>query len=169
MTFVRLYRCLLRLPRFFLVSLSFLSFLICAFLGHDGLTLVRKQVLSGGAFDIDFVVKDPNAQVLNSGNAEKDGEFLFVVEEVGEYSFCFSNAMSTFVTKTLSFDILMAGDAKPVVKKPAQPAASPDLTPIQDSINAAREGLSKIERQLQYYRTRERVRTFPFMIRLAAI
>ena len=113
---------------------------------------------TGGSFDIDYEVKDPDGVVMNSGLAEKDAEFVFSVDVVGEYSFCFSNAMSTFAHKVVNFDILLSGESKTVTKQTTNDADEGELRPIQASIDAVRDGLVKIERTLNFYRTREKVR-----------
>lgn len=49
------------------------------------------QVQSGGSFDIDYMVTDPTHNIVVSGEKERQGDFVFSAEHVGEYSFCFSN------------------------------------------------------------------------------
>ena len=36
---------------------------------------------------------------------ERQGDYVFTANEVGEYSFCFSNDMSTFAEKVVDFEI----------------------------------------------------------------
>ncbi|KAJ3304202.1 hypothetical protein HDV03_003055 [Kappamyces sp. JEL0829] len=62
-------------------------------------------VQNGGNFDVDFDVTDPNVKVILSGQAERQGDFVLTANMVGEYTFCFSNTMSTFQEKFLDFDI----------------------------------------------------------------
>lgn len=79
-----------------------------------------------------------------------------MIDTVGEYSFCFSNAMSTFAHKVVNFDISLSGEAKAVTKTAGSSAQS-NIAPIQASVDAIRDGLVKVERTLNYYRTREKV------------
>lgn len=96
--------------------------------------------------------------MLNSGSAEKDGEFIFTVQQIGEYGFCFSNAMSTFAQKVVTFDIDVSGESKTVTKTSSDEIARKEVEPIQVSTDSIKEGLIKIDRTLSFYRTRERVR-----------
>lgn len=63
------------------------------------------QVQSGGSFDIDYEVADPNGKIVLSGEKERQGDFAFTAQVVGDYSFCFSNQMSTFTEKYVDLDI----------------------------------------------------------------
>jgi hypothetical protein len=63
------------------------------------------QVQAGGSFDIDYEVKDPHQKVILDGTKERQGDFVFTAQQSGEYSFCFSNDMSTFAEKVVDFEI----------------------------------------------------------------
>jgi hypothetical protein len=39
------------------------------------------------------------------GQKERQGDFVFTATEIGEYSFCFNNQMSTFTDKFVDFEI----------------------------------------------------------------
>jgi len=67
--------------------------------------LIRKQVQAGGSFDIDYEVKGPNEKIIMDGTKERQGDFVFTAQELGEYSFCFNNDMSTFQEKFVDFEI----------------------------------------------------------------
>ena len=117
------------------------------------------QVQAGGNFDVDWLVKDPTGAVIHSGNGEKEGDFIFAVDRPGEYTFCFSNAMSTFAEKTVTFDITLATDAKPKgASAAAKPAIDDVIPPIEQSLGKVRESLVKIERSIRHYKIREKVR-----------
>lgn len=60
---------------------------------------------TGGSFDIDYEVKDPQQKVILDGEKERQGDFVFTAQHAGEYSFCFSNDMSTFAEKIVDFEI----------------------------------------------------------------
>lgn len=47
----------------------------------------------------------PNQKTILEGSRERQGDFVFTVNELGEYSFCFSNDMSTFAEKMVDFEI----------------------------------------------------------------
>ncbi|KAG8958587.1 hypothetical protein FRC00_002560, partial [Tulasnella sp. 408] len=63
-------------------------------------------VQSGGSFDIDFEVTAPDGKVLLEGKREKQGDYVFTANSVGEYTFCFENDMSTLTEKLIDFDIM---------------------------------------------------------------
>lgn len=63
------------------------------------------QVQSGGSFDVDFAVTAPGEKVVLDGTKERQGDFVFTAQSVGEYSFCFNNEMSTFAEKMVDFEI----------------------------------------------------------------
>lgn len=67
--------------------------------------VLTSQVQAGGSFDIDYIVKDPHQKVLLDGEKERQGDFVFTAQQSGEYSFCFSNDMSTFAEKLVDFEI----------------------------------------------------------------
>lgn len=68
-------------------------------------------VQSGGSFDIDYSVVGPSPtpggqeKVILDGTKERQGDFVFTANEVGEYRFCFNNEMSTFAEKLVDFEI----------------------------------------------------------------
>ena len=70
--------------------------------------LILAQVQSGGSFDIDYEVKDPEQMIIFEGTKERQGDFVFTANRIGEYSFCFSNGMSTFAEKVVDFEISVA-------------------------------------------------------------
>ncbi|KAK5009485.1 hypothetical protein LTR60_005188, partial [Cryomyces antarcticus] len=62
-------------------------------------------VQSGGSFDVDYSVVGPNEKVIMEGAKERQGDFVFTANEIGEYRFCFNNEMSTFADKMVDFEI----------------------------------------------------------------
>ena len=82
--------------------------------------LIQSQVQSGGSFDIDYSVTGPNDKVILDGTKERQGDFVFTANDVGEYRFCFNNEMSTFAEKTVDFEI--------AVRAPFHPTIIPDTS-----------------------------------------
>jgi hypothetical protein len=39
------------------------------------------------------------------GTKERQGDFVFTAQSIGEYQFCFNNEMSTFAEKMVDFEI----------------------------------------------------------------
>ena len=63
------------------------------------------EVAEGGFLDIDLKVQDPKGNVLHKVEKESSGKFSFTPKEEGDYSFCFSNKMSTVTPKIVMFNI----------------------------------------------------------------
>lgn len=63
---------------------------------------------SGGSFDVDYIVEGPNGKVIMEGEKERQGDFVFSANQIGEYSFCFDNEMSTFAEKYVDFEIAVS-------------------------------------------------------------
>ncbi|KAI9220891.1 emp24/gp25L/p24 family/GOLD-domain-containing protein [Blastocladiella britannica] len=118
-------------------------------------------VQSGGSFDIDYVVSDPDFTVIVNGEKERQGDFVFAAEKKGEYSFCFSNAMSTFAEKVIDLDLSVEGEKEKRAKIPEAPTVSKDGIKIDTS--GSEETLFRISTQLnsylrsqKFYHTREK-------------
>lgn len=60
---------------------------------------------SGGSFDIDYEVTAPSDKIVLNGEKERQGDFVFVANELGDYKFCFNNEMSTYSEKFVDFEI----------------------------------------------------------------
>ncbi|KAI0739480.1 emp24/gp25L/p24 family/GOLD-domain-containing protein [Daedaleopsis nitida] len=111
-------------------------------------------VQSGGSFDIDFEVKDPNEKVLLDGRRERQGDFVLTANTVGEYSFCFENDMSTLTEKLVDFDIMV--ESEPRREPPAKPSQIADQTSaLEESIFRLNGMLINIKRTQKYFHTRE--------------
>jgi hypothetical protein len=65
-------------------------------------------VQSGGAFDVDYLVRDQDTRIILEGMKERQGDFVFTANREGEYEFCFSNDMSTFAEKMVDFEITVS-------------------------------------------------------------
>lgn len=91
------------------------------------------QVQSGGSFDIDFEVKDPNDKLLLDGQRERQGDYVLTANTVGEYGFCFENDMSTLTHKLVDFDIMV--ESEPRREAPAKAGQIADHTSaLEESI-----------------------------------
>lgn len=103
------------------------------------------QVQSGGSFDIDFEVKDPNEKVILDGTRERQGDYVLTANTVGEYSFCFENDMSTLTEKLVDFDIMV--ESEPRREAPAKPGKVSDHTSaLEESIFRLNGMLMNIKR-----------------------
>ncbi|KAI5818446.1 emp24/gp25L/p24 family/GOLD-domain-containing protein [Pyronema omphalodes] len=111
-------------------------------------------VQSGGAFDIDYLVTGPHDKIIVDGTKERQGDFVFTANEVGEYSFCFSNDMSTFAEKMVDFEITVENEAR--AELPSKQGTSPEhLSSLEESLFKISNQLSTISRNQKYFHTRE--------------
>ncbi|KAL7814529.1 emp24/gp25L/p24 family/GOLD domain-containing protein [Trichoderma aethiopicum] len=112
-------------------------------------------VQSGGSFDVDYIVEGPGGKVILQGEKERQGDFVFTAQQVGEYSFCFDNEMSTFSEKFVDFEIAVENESRSA-KLPSKQGSSPEQTSIlEESIYKISGQLSTISRNQKYFRTRE--------------
>ncbi|KAF2851993.1 supernatant protein factor, C-terminal domain-containing protein [Plenodomus tracheiphilus IPT5] len=120
-------------------------------------------VQSGGSFDVDYSVVGPvgaggngvGERVILDGTKERQGDFVFTANEVGEYRFCFNNEMSTFAEKMVDFEIAVENEAARA-KIPSKQGSSPEQTSVlEESILKLSAQLSTISRNQKYFRTRE--------------
>jgi emp24/gp25L/p24 family/GOLD len=102
-------------------------------------------VQTGGSFDIDFEVKDPNEKVLLDGLRERQGDYVLTANIVGEYSFCFENDMSTLTEKLIDFDIMVENE--PRRDAPAKPGQiSEHTSALEESVYRLNGLLMSIKR-----------------------
>jgi len=109
------------------------------------------QVQSGGSFDLDFEVTGADGKVVLEGNKERQGDYVFSAPVVGEYSFCFSNVMSTFAEKLVDFDITVEHDLE---KKNALKGSEEDVK-MTEALDKVGNGMANIARNQKFFRTRE--------------
>lgn len=111
-------------------------------------------VQSGGSFEIDWIVTNPLNKVIIQGEKERQGDFIFTAQEVGEHSFCLNNGMSSFSDKTVDFDIVV--ETEPRSELPVKQTSLVEQTSsLEDSIYKLSGSLSNIQRTQKYFRTRE--------------
>jgi hypothetical protein len=106
-------------------------------------------VQSGGSFDIDFDIKDPNQKVLLDGERERQGDYVLTANTPGEYSFCFENDMSTLTDKLVDFDIMV--ESEPRREAPAKPGQIAEHTSaLEESVfrlNGMLMNIKRIQKQ----------------------
>ncbi|WWC95791.1 hypothetical protein V866_002657 [Kwoniella sp. B9012] len=109
-------------------------------------------VQSGGNFEIDYVVMDPDDKVILEGVAEKQGDYIFTANQVGEYSFCFENEAYTS-DKLLDFDIMIESEPRRVLSAQQQPLKE-HTSSLEESTYKISGLLSSITRTQKYFHTR---------------
>uniref|UniRef100_A0A8C5V728 Transmembrane p24 trafficking protein 3 n=1 Tax=Microcebus murinus TaxID=30608 RepID=A0A8C5V728_MICMU len=72
------------------------------------------QVITGGHYDVDCYVEDPQGNVIYRETKKQYDSFTHRAEVKGVYLFCFSNEFSTFSHKTVYFD-LQVGEEPPIL------------------------------------------------------
>lgn len=88
------------------------------------------------------------------GQKERQGDFVFSANVVGDYSFCFDNEMSTFAEKYVDFEIAVENEAR--AQLPSKQGTTPEQTSVlEESIFKVSGQLSTISRNQKYFRTRE--------------
>ncbi|KAI9317764.1 emp24/gp25L/p24 family/GOLD-domain-containing protein [Dichotomocladium elegans] len=112
-------------------------------------------VQSGGSFDIDFTVTDPRNTVILDGVKERQGDYVFTANFVGEYAFCFSNDMSTFAEKLVDFEITLEHEVRPSFKSATGAEQPETLSNMEESLYRLSGSLTNIARTQKYFRTRE--------------
>ncbi|KAI1824763.1 emp24/gp25L/p24 family/GOLD-domain-containing protein [Xylaria intraflava] len=111
-------------------------------------------VQSGGSFDISYEVTGPSNKVILNGEKERQGDFVFTANELGEYKFCFDNEMSTYSEKFVDFEIAVEDEVR--AQLPSKQGSSPEQTSaLEESIYKISSQLSTVTRNQKYFRTRE--------------
>lgn len=88
-------------------------------IGKDVNTVVEYQVVTGGNYDVDMVMKSPTGKVLYQEQKKQYDSFNHKAEKEGVYEVCFSNEFSTFTHKVVFVD-WQVGDEEPLLS-PASP------------------------------------------------
>lgn len=71
-------------------------------------------MISGGHYDVDCYVEDPNGKTIYQETKKQYDSFSHHTEVKGVYTFCFSNKFSTFSHKIVYFDF-QVGDEPPIL------------------------------------------------------
>ena len=104
----------------------------------------------------------PNEKLLLQLEKERQGDYVFTANDVGEYSFCFSNDMSTFAEKVVDFEISIENEKRPsqaqnVGKDNGNNGANPQAQAeaMDESLFRLTGELSRVDRMQKYQKTRE--------------
>lgn len=68
------------------------------------------QVVTGGHYDVDCRLEDPDGTTLYKEMKKQYDSFTFTAAKNGTFKFCFSNEFSTFTHKTVYFDFQVGDD-----------------------------------------------------------
>lgn len=90
------------------------------------------------------------------GEEENQGDYVVSAGLIGEYSFCFSNEMSTWTDKLVDFEINMENEQSSAQYQKADDKDKPaKVTEMEESLARISSSVTKIIRKQKYLRTRE--------------
>ncbi|CAF0712133.1 unnamed protein product [Brachionus calyciflorus] len=112
---------------------------------------VEFQVVTGGNYDVDVTLKNPQGTVLYQDQKKQYDSFKHSADMDGVYEVCFSNEFSTFTHKVVFLDWTI-GDEAPLMA-PASPEKA--LTFMEATAHNIHEKLEQIADQQTHYRLRE--------------
>ncbi|KAI8098926.1 emp24/gp25L/p24 family/GOLD-domain-containing protein [Halteromyces radiatus] len=113
----------------------------------DKLT-VSYQVGEGGNLDIDFMIIDPEDNLIKSTARESVGNHVVTANKKGKYTYCFSNVMSSVTAKSINFNV---HDMERI-----QETAKTHIDPIEREIRELAESIFAIKDEQEYLVARER-------------
>ena len=114
-------------------------------------------VQAGGSFDINYTIKAPNQLIIVQEEKQRQGDYLFNADQIGEYEFCFDNEMSTFAEKVIDFEIKTSEEEEEKNVKanlPNTPKENKAVENMQLSVEKIERKLTFLENSLNYYKTR---------------
>lgn len=114
--------------------------------------ILEYQVVTGGQYDVDAVLKSPGGAVIYKEKRKQYDTFTWTTDQKGTIEFCFSNEFSTFAHKVVYFDFL-AGDDDPLIRDIGAHATA--LTQLETSCVTIHEALKAVINFQTHYRLRE--------------
>jgi len=107
------------------------------------------QVTHGGFLDIDVQLKAPDGRIVYNDEKKTEGKYSFVAHVEGEYSFCFSNKMSTLTPKTVAVSIMLGDEPIDSI------GPKPDISPLEEVVSILAEGIKAMKSDQEYMKMRE--------------
>uniref|UniRef100_A0A3Q3VVV2 GOLD domain-containing protein n=1 Tax=Mola mola TaxID=94237 RepID=A0A3Q3VVV2_MOLML len=108
-------------------------------------------VISGGNYDVDCFITDPQNNVLYNEQKKQYDSFSHTTAMSGVYKICFSNEFSTFTHKTVYLEF-RHGDEQPLLQSMTSVTA---LTQLESSCVSIHEILKVVGESQTWYRLRE--------------
>lgn len=112
---------------------------------------VEYQVVTGGHYDVDALIMDPNKNVIYKEVKKQYDSHTWKASTTGEYRVCFSNEFSTFSHKLVYMDF-QVGDEEPL---PGVGEHSTAMTQLETSAQEVHENLNNIIDYQTHHRLRE--------------
>jgi len=120
----------------------------------------KNKKLTHPSHPVDYTVYGPSHEagkerIVLDGSKERQGDYVFTAQEIGEYRFCFDNSISTFAEKTIDFEISVENEPRAAAIPAKQGSAPEHVSVLEDSVIKISGLLSSVSRQQKYFRTRE--------------
>uniref|UniRef100_A0A3Q3VPZ4 GOLD domain-containing protein n=1 Tax=Mola mola TaxID=94237 RepID=A0A3Q3VPZ4_MOLML len=112
---------------------------------------IPNVVISGGNYDVDCFITDPQNNVLYNEQKKQYDSFSHTTAMSGVYKICFSNEFSTFTHKTVYLEF-RHGDEQPLLQSMTSVTA---LTQLESSCVSIHEILKVVGESQTWYRLRE--------------
>ena len=118
----------------------------------DTKCILEFQVVSGGNYDVDIRILDPDEKTLYDGRRKQYDSVQFTTTVTGDYLFCFSNQFSSFTHKVVYFDFVVGDEPPLTTEMGAQHSA---LTQLETSCVRIHDALKLITDYQTHHRLRE--------------
>jgi len=109
------------------------------------------QVVTGGHYDVDCVLENPQGQPIYQGIKKQFDSHTFTADKHGVYTVCFSNEFSTFSHKLVYMDF-QVGEEQPL---PGVGEHLTAMTKLEQSSANIHDSLNKVLDDQTHYRLRE--------------
>ena len=116
----------------------------------DDTLVVSYQVLTGGNFEVDFSITDPDGKKIVDEKQKKYSDFLLKSFGLGQYSFCFSNNYGTSLKK-VEFTL----EPQNAEFENGTEEQDPDEIIANNAIEEIDRNLNKMNKVMNYLRARE--------------
>ncbi|XP_065841429.1 transmembrane emp24 domain-containing protein 7-like [Oscarella lobularis] len=124
----------------------------------DVAATLEFQVIYGGQFDVDMILRGPDDNEIYSTQKKQYDSHTFSATKAGVYSFCFSNEFSTFAHKTVYFDFYVESQEDAIRDAMAGEGvggADHTVTQLESSLLTIHDNLKVINDYQTHFRLRE--------------
>lgn len=118
---------------------------------RDVTSTLEFQVISGGRYDVDCRIEDPDGLELYGKKKQQYDSYQWTTQKAGVYKVCFSNEFSTITHKVVYFD-WQYGSETPLLPEMAKATA---LSQMETSVVSIHEMLSNVMEFQTKFRLRE--------------
>ncbi|KAI9292066.1 putative endosomal cargo receptor [Neoconidiobolus thromboides FSU 785] len=109
------------------------------------------SIYRGDDFEVDYSVKGPGDRQLIFGANVRQGDYVFTANDIGEYSFCFSNPTGNI--KIIDFEIIF--NSSDEYTSPLKLKDPEHLNTMEKSLVSIQKISSSIMRDQRIFRSRE--------------